>query len=578
MNFIDIPIAIIFALASLSLFIYSTKKLSASLKSVGDSRFKKVIKFISKNNYIALLVGVLITTFIQSSDGAMALIMGLLAARFINLRVAIAFLLGANIGTATTSLIVSFQSSFKFTEYFILLMVIGVFGSLLTKKEKISNIFLLILSIGMVFLSLKIMSSAAKTIVQTPFFKSTLGVVAINPWLSFVFSFILTGILQSSSATVTLYQIVYNSADVISNSTEPVLKLNSAIALVFGANLGTTLTGLIVSFTSRNNNSKKIAIIWGFTNLSVALLILPFLYPLTYYADLIKLMIPSEKALQLSIAHLLFNFILVFIFFWLIKYLEKMVNWMIKDNKFEKEFEILLPGELITQNASLALKAAKNALYAQGKISREGMQILYDYINTGNQKLLKHYDYLETVIDETRTSIYNYLIQISTHNLSSEDGKLHLSLVLSSRSVDKIMGLGKQVINELNKTYLTKKQEFDIEKEILTEIKELVDLLNILLKNVINQLDSSTAQRHKFIEKMNKNIHSLTLEFSKTNIERLKNDVDKKQLQQDFDYSILLRTIERIAHHCLRINHYIENSRFKIYNISKTEQDKFIDV
>ncbi|MGZ9800480.1 Na/Pi cotransporter family protein [Mycoplasma sp. AC1221] len=571
MKFDTISLAIVFALASLALFIYATKKLSTSLKSIGDSKFRKVIKFITKNNYIALLVGILFTTFIQSSDGAIALIMGLLAARFISLRAAIAFLLGANIGTATTSLIVSFQSSFKFTEYFILFMVIGVFGSLLTKKDRWQNIFLLAIAIGMVFLSLKIMSSAAKEIVKQDFFKKTLSVAGANPWSAFLFSFVLTGILQSSSATVTLYQIVFKEQDT--------LQIYSAIALVLGANLGTTITGLIVSFTSKNNNSKKISILWGFTNLSIALLILPFLYPLTYYADFILLMAPTQKALQLSMAHLFFNFILVGIFFWLIKYLELFVNKIIKDKNIDKEFEIILPAQLINENPSLALKAAKNALYTQGKISQKGMKLLWEYIKSGDQKILKEYHHLEEVIDNTRTLIYNYLVQLNSRNLNSDDAKLHLSLILSSRSVDKIMGLGNDVILELNKTYISKStQKFDLDSEIITEISQLVESLQTLLKNSIRQLENQTDERSNFIDKLYTNINSLSDEFTKVNVERLKTQNGQKQLDKDFDYGILLRTIERIAHHCQRINHYIKNTRLNIHDISLDEQKNFVDV
>ncbi|UWD34474.1 Na/Pi cotransporter family protein [Mesomycoplasma molare] len=572
MTFQTTSLAIIFALASLSLFIFSTKKLSTSLKNIGDNKFKKVIKIISKNNFISLLFGVFFTTLIQSSDGAMALIMGLLAAKFIGLKVAIAFLLGANIGTATTSLIVSFQSAFQFTEYFILFMFIGVFGSLLTKKERASHIFLILLSIGMVFFSLKIMSGAAKQIVKEDFFKNSLSFVAINPWSSFGFSFILTGIMQSSSATVTLYQVVFNEADFV-------LELPSAIALVFGANLGTTVTGLIVSLTSRNENSKKIAIIWGFTNLSISLLLLPFLYPFTFYADFIKILVPSQKALQLSIAHLFFNFILVFIYFWNIKYLEKLVNLIIKTKETNSEFNIILPEELLGQNASLALKVAKKALYSQGQISLEGIKILNKYISEGDQKELKRYEDLENIIDDTRTSIYNYLIRISSENLTKEEAKTHLSLILSSRSIDKIMGLGNSIITEMNKIYSSKNDNFfNINADILVEIKELTNLITQLLKNSIDQLEENNKERSQFIDKLAANINALTFNFAKSNVDRLKTNEGKEQLELDFDYSILLRTIERIAHHCQRINHYIKNSRLKVKRISEKEHTTFIEL
>ncbi|WP_129721107.1 Na/Pi symporter [Mycoplasmopsis cynos] len=159
------------------------------------------------------------------------------------------------------------------------------------KKNQLINIFLIILSIGMIFFSLKILSSSAVAIVKTDLFKKSIGVVGINPWLAFIFSFALTGILQSSSATVTLYQIVYAQSDNI-------LPTNSAIALVLGSNVGTTITGLVVSFTSKNKNSQKIAIIWGITNLSISLLVLPFLYPLNFFETLITSIVDNSTTLH----------------------------------------------------------------------------------------------------------------------------------------------------------------------------------------------------------------------------------------------------------------------------------------
>ncbi|TQC54604.1 Na/Pi cotransporter family protein [Mycoplasmopsis cynos] len=559
MNFSSISLAIIFALASLALFIFSTKKLSSSLKSLGDTKFKKILNFISKNNFMALIIGVFITTLIQSSDGAVALIMGLLAARFISLKVAIAFLLGANIGTATTSLIVSFQSSFAFTEYFILLMFIGVFGWILTKRTNWINIFLIILSIGMIFFSLKILSSSAVAIVKTDLFKKSIGVVGINPWLAFIFSFALTGILQSSSATVTLYQIVYAQSDNI-------LPTNSAIALVLGSNVGTTITGLVVSFTSKNKNSQKIAIIWGITNLSISLLVLPFLYPLNFFETLITSIVDnSNKTLQLSIAHLLFNFILVGIYIWLIKYLEILVNKIIKDDNLTTNYQIILPYELINQNAFLALKSAKKALQEQARISKSGLMILEKYLNTGNYKLIDKYEELSNIIDETRRNIYNYLIKITSNNLSTEEAKIHLSLVLSSRSVDKIMTIGSRVILELKKVNDPKKpQKFILDNELILEIKNLLNITSKILDNVIFQLEEFSHERSIYINELKDDANNLSLEYAKTNIYRLKTNLSQKQLEFDFDYSRLLRAIERIIHHCQRIDQYIANEAIKI--------------
>ncbi|QBF34652.1 Na/Pi cotransporter family protein [Mycoplasmopsis phocirhinis] len=552
MQFTSISIAIIFALASLGLFIFSTKKLSNSLKILGDSKFKQILLYISKNNFISLLIGTLLTTLIQSSDGAVALIMSLLAARFINLRSAIAFLLGANIGTATTSLIVSFQANFAFTEYFILLIFVGVFGTLIFKKTSLINLFTILISIGMIFFSLKIMSSAAKEIVKSEFFVNAVKFVGINPWSSFLFSFILTGILQSSSASITLYQIMYTSS-------QNLLNLNSAIGLIFGANVGTTLTGLIIAYSSKNINSKKIAIVWGITNLSISILLLFFLSPLGYYADFINLIIsPKNKSLQLSIAHLFFNLILVSIFIWLIKPLENLVNKITRDKFNRREYEIILPHELINQNTYLAIKASQKAIQIQSKIALKGFNLLNAYIQNIDKNKIDEFDNLAHIVDTSRHEIYKYLIKINTKKMSKYDSKLHLSLVLSSQSIAKIMHLGTKIIAELKFLIKTHKHsKTNLVQLILHEIKDLINIIQSLIENVSKQLQNYSQQQSSLISKLKENVDSLSFEFLNLYIDKLKNNT---VINYDFDYSRLLRSIERIAHHCLRIDKYMQNT------------------
>ncbi|WP_025755397.1 Na/Pi cotransporter family protein [Mycoplasmopsis cricetuli] len=566
---------ILFAIAGLALFIYSTKTLSTSLKTIGDVKFNKIMKFISKNRFIAMLIGMLVTTMIQSSDGAVALIMGLLAARLINLRIAIAFLLGANIGTATTSIVVALEPSVGFTQYFILLLFIGVFGFLITKKIKWQTIFMIIFSIGLIFFSLKLLSSQSKQLIKQDFFRDILVVMGKNPWSAFLISFLFTGILQSSSATVTLYQTLFSAG-------ESALKLNSALGLVLGANVGTTITGLIVSFASNNSNSKKIAIIWGITNFSISFILLPFLYPLSWYSDFVKLIIPDSnpdiKSFQLSVGHLLFNIILVSIFIWLISYLEKFVNFIVKGkSKIDKEFEIILPDELIKENTYLSLQAVKKAIYTLSIISTEGLQIIANYLKTGNNKILNRYNELERIVDNTRTDIYNYLVKISANNLSKEEAQLHLSLILSSRSIDKVMNLGLKVIKEFEKVFNSKKELFfNVDSELINETREILSLLRMMIKKVTTQIDKHNIKESRAIKKINNNIEALSHDFLKINLQRLKNEQSQKlQLKKGFDFDLVLRSLERISHHCMRIDDYIANTRFKLSKMNQKESKEF---
>ncbi|WAM11152.1 hypothetical protein ONA00_01440 [Mycoplasmopsis cynos] len=213
----------------------------------------------------------------------------------------------------------------------------------------------------------------------------------------------------------------------------------------------------------------------------------------------------------------------------------------------------------------LALKSAKKALQEQARISKNGLMILEKYLNTGNYKLIDKYEELSNIIDETRRNIYNYLIKITSNNLSTEEAKIHLSLVLSSRSVDKIMTIGSRVILELKKVNDPKKpQKFILDNELILEIKNLLNITSKILDNVIFQLEEFSHERSIYINELKDDANNLSLEYAKTNIYRLKTNLSQKQLEFDFDYSRLLRAIERIIHHCQRIDQYIANEAIKI--------------
>ncbi|WGI36375.1 Na/Pi cotransporter family protein [Mesomycoplasma lagogenitalium] len=564
MKFSDLSLAIICGIAAIGLFIFSTKKLSTSLKDVGNKKTKKLLNIISKNRWIAMVTGILITTLIQSSDGAVAIIMGLLAARLINLKVAIAFLLGANIGTATTSLVVAFQSEFAFTEWFILLIVLGIFGTMFSKKENLINLFLVLFSIGLVFLSLKLMSSASKRLVEEQVFKDILAFVGINPWSAFLFSFLLCSLLQSSSATITLYQTVFTASG-------SALELNSAIALVFGANLGTTITGLIVSFTTKNIESKKIAVVWGFTNLVISIILLPFLWPLTYFSNFIEL-ITDSKSLQLSLAHLFFNFILVGIFIWLINQLEIFVNKIVKDKNVEQEFIIDLPVNLIEINSSLALNAAKNAIYKQSLMSKKGVEVLDKYLITGDEKYIKKLENLFENIENARILIYEYLMKINPNTLNKYEVKNHLSLTLTSRSLDKILSYCLSIAREMKKIQNGKlENKFKLDNHNLNGIKQVVEFIKNSIDSVVKQVDNSDKKRVEFIRKMKENIETIAIKLETENINSRNNINNEKTNEKQFNLYNLFRSTERIAHHCLKIARFLDNEKIEDKQIFKNE-------
>ena len=163
-----IGVAIVFALAGLGLFLVAIRLMSNSIRNMSSSFMSKMIGTITKNNYRGFLIGILFTTMIQSSDGAVALVIGLISAGMLKFKKAIPFILGANIGTATTALLVAAGSAsagaFEFVQYFPLLVFIGAAMVMFIKEPKKVQIAMLVFAVGAIFLGLKVMGAGMKAI------------------------------------------------------------------------------------------------------------------------------------------------------------------------------------------------------------------------------------------------------------------------------------------------------------------------------------------------------------------------------------------------------------------------------
>lgn len=536
-----------YALAGLGLFLISIKLMSTTLKNMTGKYSAKVMDSFDKNKWISLIAGVLFTTMIQSSDGAVALIIGLIAAGVMSLKAAIPFLLGANIGTATTSIIVALGGSgsgwLKFTTYFLFLVFLGAMIMMFVKEEKKTNIGMLIFAIGTIFLGLEVLGVGMKKIAEQAWFANMVKGVGFNSWLSLLVSTTLTGVIQSSSATVTIVQSVYGA-----NS--ELLPLYSAISMVIGANIGTTFTALIASIGGKAD-SKRVGLVWLITNIVIALLVMSFI---KYYSNLIELIVPngeSSPMWRLSVAHLLFNTFLVAIFIWLTKPLVWITHKIVKSDENYMKYQLTLPVDLIDQSTALAFQVAQTATHKVADMAEEAINLLYNYYKS---KERKQYETLKDLIDQidiSRRKLYSYLVEIGSKNMSKEISNKHMSLVLALRSIERVPLLGKELAKSLNKTL--KKNEFSINDQDYTNLKKMLKILLIMTKK-------SALQIEKFDKKIHDELNSLYEESLRLGSEFSKDHV-KRNVESEFDVILAYKQVTRMTHHCVRVSNYMSHAK-----------------
>lgn len=579
----DLGYSISIALGGLGLFLVAVKLMSSSMKTMSSGYTAKMLHKITNNKWLGLMFGVLFTTMIQSSDGAVALTIGLISAGMLTLRGAIPLILGANIGTATTAVIVALggasSSSLDFVKYFMLLAFAGAMLLLFVKEERKVNIAMLIFAIGAIFLGLKVMGIGMKAITKEGWFHDAVSAVGGNPWTALLSNTGLTGMVQSSSATVTVVQNIYSVSD-----SQPVAAMSfaSGIAMVIGANIGTTFTALIASIGG-HRDARRIAIVWLFTNILMAITIMPLI---EYYADFVRLLQDTKAApvigktfdqmstleksqmtawanetsstmkFQLAWAHLIFNTAMVAIFIWLTKPLEWVANKLVPNKKSRFKYDINLPKDLINESPDLAFEAAEKATTGLSMMSQDALILLEEYLEQKSSKTYQELSELMDLIETTRSTLYAYLIEIGSRDISRRTSNRHLSLVLASRSLERIPLIGKELAKEVKAT--EKRGSFDISENDYKELLTLIKVIKKITEKSSKQLGRYSKTRSADIKELNEYVDTMVADYSHNHVKR-----SKKEEHTKFDFLLALKLISRMSHHAARVNKYIGRGKEK---------------
>ena len=281
----------------LALFLFGIGFLSGGLEKAAGFRMQKMLEKLTSNRVKAAGAGAFITAIIQSSSLMMVTLIGLINAGLLNLRQAVGVILGAEIGTTITAQIVSFNIG----QIYFLIIGVGFLVYFSLRRSNYQYIGQAILGFGILFLGMATMSSGLKPLSQDPLFIDTLREFGKTPLLGVFIGAIFTAVIQSSSAMTGL---------VIAMGMENAITLEGAIALIFGANIGTCITGMIASLGS-SIASKRAAVAQVIINFLGVAIFLPFLTP---FANVVSLT-SDDLPRQIANAHTIFNVIVTLIMF-----------------------------------------------------------------------------------------------------------------------------------------------------------------------------------------------------------------------------------------------------------------------
>ena len=515
-------------LGGLVLFMFSISMLSDTMKRVASIRLKIILEKATANPLKGMFAGTIVTFLVQSSSVTVLLLLGLVNAGVMNLTQAVYVILGSEIGTTITAQIVAF----KMSVYFFPLIIVGfVLRFAFPQRENLRNIGEAIFCLGLIFLSMKIMSDGAKPLKNYPLIMDVIAQFGRFPLYGVFIGAIFTAITNSSSATTSL---------VIAMSMEGVVNLTSGIALIVGANIGTCFLELI-AIVGTNLSAKRTGIAQFIINLLGALLIYPFILP---FSELIA-STAQDIPRQIANAHTVFNVTVSFILLPFVSTLVFILKKIIPGE--DTNVTDISPGldEHILNVPALALNQAEEEVHKMASITEEMLKLVRAAFFARDRDALKTVMEYEEIVDALHNKLVDYISKISTLMLSDRDASKKRAIVHSLADIERIADLAenlaeyaklkeivfsKPAIKEIEKSFNNATSAYRVAVQALKRKQRGVMMDVYLAENATDSPEQNYSKKHYGRQEQRKGITGL-----------------------DVFYPAVLRDLERIGDHSYNI-------------------------
>jgi phosphate:Na+ symporter len=517
-------------IGGLALFLYGLKTLSNSMEKIAGEQIKQILIKLTDNPLRGCCLGAFTAAILQSSSLMMVTLIGLINVGILTLRQGIGVMLGSEIGTTMTAQIVAF----KVGDYFLPVIAFGFFLSFLVKKIKYKNIGQMILSFGIIFLGMNIMSSSIQPLQDEPEVRSFLFSLGTFPLSGLIVGAIITSIFQSSSALMGL---------IISLGVSNLITLNAAIAMILGANIGTCITGILASIGS-SLSSKRLAITQLMINVVGMLLFFPFIDNLSGFIETTS----SDLPRQIANAHSIFNVIVTVLMFPFIGFLVSIVKKLLPGEEIEIKRGMEFIDKKLLNTPSIALSSAEKEVFRMAGITYEMLDKATSVILSGEKKAIERVMGMEKTVDEIYETIYRFLSDIRFENLS--EGELK-KLAYLRHSITDIERVGDHANNLVELAEKKLKEALPFSKEAEDEIKTMSLKTKQIYELALIALGDENKEVVQKVAELEDEIDNLQSLFEQNHVRRLENKICNPLV--GIIFVDILRNLERIADHSTNI-------------------------
>ena len=541
--------SILSLIGGLVLFLYGMDLMGDSLKKLAGGKLESILARLTSNHFKGFLLGFIVTAIIQSSSATTVMLVGFVNSGIMKLGQTISIIMGANIGTTVTAWLLStaeingtaiILKLLKPESFTPVLAAVGFIMGLTAKNDKRKNTSLILLGFAILMFGMEMMSASVEGLRDNETFTNLLTMFS-NPIMGILVGTLFTAIIQSSSASVGVLQALSLSC---------VIPYSTAIPVILGQNIGTTITPIISSIGG-NTDSKRVAFTCLYIKMVGVIVVAGIFYLLNSFMDF-AFMNDQASAFNIAVIHTLFNILSTVILIPFCSFFEKLAIKTIKGKTDEEIDTFAALDDRFLEMPTFAVEKCKELVFDMANIANDSLKMATQLMDKFDYETFKKVNELETLIDKYEDKTSTYLVKIAAADLSVKDSKSVTELLHCIGDIERIsdhaLNLA-EVAKEIHEKEITfsERASFDI-KIITNAVTEILDI-------TVAALISEDFDKASHVEPLEQVIDRLKRVIKNGHISRLRQG--DCTIELGFILSDILTNYERISDHCSNIAVYV---------------------
>lgn len=529
---------IISLLGGLGLFLFGMKYMSDGLNQVAGKKMKNLLEKLTRNRFKGFLLGVLVTAVIQSSSATTVMLMGFLNAGIMDLAQATGVIIGANIGTTITAVLIAIDVS-AIAPFCIF---IGTVMALFSKKQTQKFVGQIILGFGVLFFGLKYMSGPeAMGVLKTSVAFQTFITKANNPFLGLLIGFIMCSVLQSSSASIGVLQA-------LAMTSASLMPMKFAIYLIIGINVGSAMP-LFLSAIGAKTNAKRAAVIYFIFDFVGMLIFTPIALIFPQYTEWIT-SLSDNGSVQVAIAHIIFKVVTAFVLLPFIKWIVKLSEIIIKPKEHDTKLRFEFIDKKISNNPVSTALQIGSEVERMARLVRHNFVIACEGFLVMDDSKKRELSENEELINWLNHNISDFMITVTSKEITGDVSEYIGKLFHVITDLERI---GDHAENIMQRISMAKEENLGFTDAGIAEFKEIYEVDLELLDRALGAFTNkhlTDAEEHQ-LHYLEDTIDYLTLQAQDNHVQRLR---DKKcHTASGVIFTKALQDLERVGDHSYNI-------------------------